>query len=380
MITTNGKNIIAKYLLNQAPEFASHIAIGIGGNALPTSSSVSFLPDSKSLDFEVVRVPVLSKGLIKDFDNEGNPVENIIFKAELPTDQRFQITEIGLFPAESNVLAENYDSKIVLTFDQSEQWTYARLGEVEAVGYEQDIPLSFASSGDIEPGFLQSEKYAFINNDSSIFEFSQRLDRNEPPRYLNRSLLSIGNASIIDPSFDVNSNSASAGYYLENNSINLNLGKNLPTDQIKLAFSVINSDLEAGGGPPNGGVRIRLEFINNIPGSPKAYVNISLSSSELEDKRYQIVTKSLSDFTTTSSSFSWSSVNGIRIYSCAIDDVDPENYYILFDGIKFENISTSNPLYSLVAAEYIKTPDSYPVLKRENSTSYIEYRFGLGVS
>jgi hypothetical protein len=193
-------------------------------------------------------------------------------------------------------------------------------------------------------------------------------------------LLSIGNASIIDPSFDVNSNSASAGYYLENNSINLNLGKNLPTDQIKLAFSVINSDLEASGGPPDGGVRIRLEFINNIPGSPKAYVNISLSSSELEDQRYQIVTKSLSDFTTTSSSFSWSSVSGIRIYSCAIDNVDPENYYILFDGIKFENISTENPLYSLVAAEYIKTPDSYPVLKRENSTSYIEYRFGLGVS
>jgi hypothetical protein len=375
MITNNGKNIIAKYLLNQAPEFASYIAIGVGGNALPISSSVSFLQDDKSLNFEVFRVPVLSKGLVKE-----DGIEKIIFKAELPTDQRFNITEIGLFPAESNVLAENYDSKIVLTFDQSEQWTYARLGEVEAVGYEQDIPLSFASSGDIESGFLQSEKYAFINNDSSIFEFSQRLDRNEPPRYLNRSLLSIGNASIIDPSFDVNSNSASAGYYLENNSINLNLGKNLPTDQIKLAFSVINSDLEASGGPPDGGVRIRLEFINNIPGSPKAYVNISLSSSELEDQRYQIVTKSLSDFTTTSSSFSWSSVSGIRIYSCAIDNVDPENYYILFDGIKFENISTENPLYSLVAAEYIKTPDSYPVLKRENSTSYIEYRFGLGVS
>jgi hypothetical protein len=32
----------------------------------------------------------------------------------------------------------------------------------------------------------------------------------------------------------------------------------------------------------------------------------------------------------------------------------------------------------LVAAEYLKTPDEYPVLKKENSTSYIEYRFGLG--
>jgi hypothetical protein len=373
MITNNGRNIIAKYLLNQAPEFASHIAIGIGGNSISTSSSVSFLPDDKSLKFEVARVPVLSKGLIKE-----NGVEKIIFKAELPTDQRFNITEIGLFPADSNLLAENYDSRIISTFDQSENWTYTSLGSTNEVQYEDDIDLNFVSSGDIEDGFLQTEKYGFINNDSEIFEFSQRRNRNEPPRYLNKSLLSVGTASIIDSGFNVTSNAASAGYYLENNSINLNLGRNLPTDQIKLALSVINSDLEANNGSPDGGVRIRLEFINNTPGNPKAYVNISIPFSELETGRYQIVTKSLSEFTATSSAFSWSNVGGIRIYSCAVDATEPENYYILFDGLKFDDISTPNPLYSLVAAEYLKTPDEYPVLKKENSTSYIEYRFGLG--
>jgi hypothetical protein len=373
MITNNGRNIIAKYLLNQAPEFASHIAIGIGGNAISTSSSVSFLPDDKSLKFEVARVPVLSKGLIKE-----NGVEKIIFKAELPTDQRFNITEIGLFPADSNLLAENYDSRIISTFDQSENWVYTSLGSTNEVLYKDDITFNFLSSGDIEDGFLQAEKYGFINNDSEIFEFSQRRNRNEPPRYLNKSLLSVGTASIIDSGFNVTSNAASAGYYLENNSINLNLGRNLPTDQIKLALSVINLDLEANNGSPDGGVRIRLEFINNTPGNPKAYVNISIPFSELETGRYQIVTKSLSEFTATSSAFSWSNVGGIRIYSCAVDATEPENYYILFDGLKFENISTPNPLYSLVAAEYLKTPDEYPVLKKENSTSYIEYRFGLG--
>jgi hypothetical protein len=373
MITNNGRNIIAKYLLNQAPEFASHIAIGIGGNAISTSSSVSFLPDAKSLNFEVFRVPVLSKGLIKE-----NGVEKIIFKAELPTDQRFNITEIGLFPADSNLLAENYDSRIISTFDQSENWVYTSLGSTNEVLYKDDITFNFLSSGDIEDGFLQAEKYGFINNDSEIFEFSQRRNRNEPPRYLNKSLLSVGTASIIDSEFNVTSNAASAGYYLENNSINLNLGRNLPTDQIKLAFSVISLDLEAEGGAPTGGVRIRLEFINNTPGNPKAYANISVSMSELEDGRYQVVTKSLSEFTATSSAFSWNNVGAIRIYSCAIDNTEPENYYILFDGLKFENISTPNPLYSLVAAEYLKTPDEYPVLKKENSTSYIEYRFGLG--
>jgi len=51
MITTNGKNIVAKYLLNQAPEFASHIAIGVGGQAYPTSSSATFSLDTDSLEF-----------------------------------------------------------------------------------------------------------------------------------------------------------------------------------------------------------------------------------------------------------------------------------------------------------------------------------------
>jgi len=82
MITTNGKNIVAKYLLNQAPEFASHIAIGVGGQAISTSSSVSFSSDASSLGFEVARVPVLSKGLLKEFDPQTNQyVEKIVFKA-----------------------------------------------------------------------------------------------------------------------------------------------------------------------------------------------------------------------------------------------------------------------------------------------------------
>jgi len=375
MITDNGKNIIAKYLLNQAPEFASHIAIGIGGNAISSSSSVSFLPDAKSLNFEVFRVPVLSKGLIKE-----DGVEKIIFKAELPTDQRFSITEIGLFPAESNLSAEGFDSRIIATFDQSEKWTSTSLGSTTEVGYDTgEIPLSFLSSGNVAPGYLESKKYEFIDNNSDIFEFSQRHARNETPRYLNKSLISIGNSSVLDSSFNITSNAASAGHYIENNSINLNLGRNLPTDQIKLALSVISSDLLASGGAPQGGVRIRLEFINNTLGNPKAFTNITIPFSQLQSGRYQVVTKSLSDFTATSSSFSWNNVGGIRIYSCAVDP-NPEEYYIIFDGLKFENISTPNPLYSLVAAEYLRTSDQSPVLKKENSTSYVEYRFGLGLS
>ena len=34
MITTNGKQIIAKYLIGQTPSFASHIAVGCGKKPL----------------------------------------------------------------------------------------------------------------------------------------------------------------------------------------------------------------------------------------------------------------------------------------------------------------------------------------------------------
>ena len=101
----------------------------------------------------------------------------------------------------------------------------------------------------------------------------------------------------------------------------------------------------------------------------------------LDNSRYQVVTKSLSDFTTTAN-FSWSSVNAVRIYTCIHNDsnVVTGEHFVFYDGLRFENISSNNPLYSLVAAEYIKTLDENPILKRENSTSYVEYRFGIGVS
>jgi hypothetical protein len=380
MITTNGKNIVAKYLLNQAPEFASHIAIGVGGQAYPTSSTATFSASVQSLEFEVARVPILSKGLLKEDDQE-----KIVFKAELPIEQRYQITELAVYPAAVNAVAGNFDSRILSTFSNSEPWAYSNnqddSGTVSYIG-----PLRIDTvPGDIETlteGYTLGD-FVFINSNSPIFEYSDRINRGEPPRYLNKSLLVSGSTSVVNTlmpasSASINVSSASS-YYIENNSINLNLGNNLPTDQIKLAFSVI-STAKSGATPDN--VKIRLEFLNNLANSTsRAYVNISLEDSEISSMRYQVVTKSLSEFT-TDPNFSWSSVNGIRIYTCIHDssNIETGEHFVLYDGLRFENISSYNPLYSIVAAEYVKTLDENPILKRENSTSYVEYRFGIGVS
>jgi hypothetical protein len=391
MITTNGKNIVAKYLLNQAPEFASHIAVGVGGQAYPTGSSATFLEDAKSLEFEVARVPVLSKGLLKELDPITNqPVEKIVFKAELPIEQRYQITEIGIFPANSNAVAGNFDSKIIATFDNTEPWSYSNnINDSGVVLYIGPVPIDPENAGDIginnvnSSGSLIWNDFVFINSNSPIFEYPDRFNRGESPRYLNRSLVVSGSTSVLSASSSTIDTSSSSSYYIENNSINLNLGKNLPTDQIKLAFSVISKELRGVRSLAPDNVKIRLEFLNNTGASaPKAYVDISVQDSEIDDTRYKVVTKSISEFTTTEN-FSWSGINSIRIYTCVHDDenvVELEDYFVVYDGIRFENISSFNPLYSLVAAEYAKTLDENPILKKENSSSYIEYRLGIGVS
>ena len=379
MITTDGKNIVAKYLLNQAPEFASHIAVGIGGQAYPTSSSATFSEDAQSLEFEVARVPILSKGLLKE-DNQ----EKIVFKAELPIEQRYQITELGLYPAATNAVAGNFDSRVISTFSNSEPWAYSNnLDNSGTVLYIGPVPIDSVSIGNVDINSTSWDDFIFINSNSPIFEYSDRINRGEPPRYLNRSLSVSGSTSVVDnlmpaisASIDTSSNDS---YYIENNSINLNLGKNLPTDQIKLAFSVASLARE-GEAPDN--VKIRLEFLNNIGGSTsKAYVNIAIQKTDIDFMRYQVVTKELSEFTSTEN-FSWSLVDGVRIYTSIHNNsnVSTGQHFVLYDGLRFENISSYNPLYALVAAEYIKTLDENPILKRENSTSYVEYRFGVGVS
>ena len=379
MITTNGKNIVAKYLLNQAPEFASHIAIGVGGRALPISSSVTFATDADSLEFEVARVPILSKGLLKE-----NGQEKIVFKAELPIEQRFQITEIGLYPANNNSIAQTYDSKVVTSFNNTEPWTYSNnLNDSNTVLYIGSVPIDSVNIGSIDTTGLSN--FSFIDNNSAIFEYSERMNRGEQPRYLSRSMLVAGDTSVLSgvtASTSVINVSSSASYYAQNNSINLNLGKNLPTDQIKFAFSVLSKARAGVESLSSNHVKIRLELLNNTSDNPpKAYVEMSLLGENIENMRYNVITKTISDFT-TSENFSWSAINAIRIYSCLHDDsnVPSENHYILYDGIRFENISSYNPLYALIAAEYIKTQDESPILKKENSTSYVEYRFGVGVS
>jgi hypothetical protein len=373
MITDDGKQIIAKYLLGQAPEFASHIAAGVGAKPLITGASASISQSIDALDFEVFRVPILAKGFVKE-----DGIEKIIFKAEMPTSQRYLVSEVGLFPAAANSVAGRYDSKLVVTFAPIEDWSYVVGGTASAVtlsevALDEDNAFSNISNA-------QSAQY--IYSDGTVFNNILREERNEPPRFLNRALMISGSSSYLDSSFNITEGDS----YLENTSLNFDFSRNSPLDKIKIALSVVSKTYDNNINPDN--VRIVLQFLNNIPGStselPKATLKIDITDADLTSdgnpNRYHVVQKTISDFV-KDETFSFANVNYIRVYaSVLVSGVVSDDYFIIFDGIRLENVSTDNPLYSLIGYNIISTEDGLPILKQENTNNYIEHRFGIGVT
>ena len=374
MITNNGKQLVAKYLLGQVPAYASFLAAGVGPSVLSINQNVEIPSDKDSLDFEVFRVPIISKGFIKQ-----DGVEKIVFKAEMPSEQRYQITELGVFPAASNSVAGKYDSKLLVSFSPTEQWQNTLNGNASATLYPNRVLDDDNLLGNLDADI---EDISFINSDSTMFNTETRKDRNETPRFLNTCLMVKGNTANLGETFIPLENSIS----IENSNISIDLGKNLPDDKIKLAISLVSKTSSTNLNPDL--VRIKIEFVNNISGittsSPKATLKISLNDSDFRNEfnqitRYIVVEKPLSQFT-KDDNFSWSNVNFIRIYSSVIVDNEPsDQYYLIFDGMRLDNVTSENPLYSLFAYNRLKTEDSYPILKQENTSNYIEYRFGIGV-
>lgn len=92
MITNTGKDILAKYLIGQAPAYASYIAVGCGATPIVTDGPLGDYSGKKELDFEMFRVPIISRGYVNE-----DGISKIVFTGELPTEERYEITEVGVF-------------------------------------------------------------------------------------------------------------------------------------------------------------------------------------------------------------------------------------------------------------------------------------------
>ena len=126
-----------------------------------------------------------------------------------------------------------------------------------------------------------------------------------------------------------------------------------------------------------------MQLINNLPGNttpPAASVNIDLVSADFASSRYKIISKKISDFT-VDAGFNWSNINLIRFYISTLNSgATTDLYFIAIDGIRIDNVTTLNPIYGMVGYNVLKSSDALPIIKQPNTTSFIEYRFGIGVT
>ena len=448
MITNTGKNIIAKYLLGQAPAFASYIAVGCGPKPLSAIEEYGDYSDKVSLDFEMFRVPISSRGFVNE-----DGVSKLVLTAELPTEERYEISEIGIFSAGINSAAGSYDSKTILAFSETENWQHHTSTTTTSIG----LPIVEALDSPLNNNIIATTNQVFQTNaDNSIFYKESRANIYERSRFLNNMVMirgddanltksvsitaASGNGTRIEyttskvhnlkigdtvtvtgisPSnynitgavstiptttkFTLLSNQTGAyvsggsttvtHFYIENGSNHIHLTgtqvdftKNSPTDEIKLAFSIINKDGTSSSSPDK--VRVLVEFSSSdaTDSGENARFEVDMINGtsegeyDLDSNRYNVITKQLQDLYTTPG-FNWSAVTIVKVYATTlVADVVSDDYYVAFDAMRLENVSTVNALYGLTGYSVIKNADQVTIVKSPNTANYVEFRFAIGVS
>jgi hypothetical protein len=383
MITDTGKSIIGKYLLGQAPAYASYIAIGCGAQPLDTADPYGDYSAKQNLDFEMFRIPISSRGFVNDAGTE-----KLVLTAELPTEERYEISEIGLYSAGSNPSAGAFDSKTVFAFTQGENWQY-HTDVAATVIPTITQPLDDPNDDNI---IATTDKVFQTNADNSIFYKSPRPERYERCRFLNNIIVMRGDDS--DLTIDSSTGSSEGHFVVEpgSNHIHLtgadvNFTRNSPIDELRLAFSLVSKDGDSSAVPDT--VRILVDFAetdtNNTGEFARFEVELENGSGtggtyDFSTNRYFVVTKQLQELYQTQG-FTWNAVTVVKIYTCVlVSDTPSDQYYIALDAMRLENIATTNPLYGLTGYSVVKTTDAETIVKSPNTSNYVEFRFSVGVT
>ena len=384
MITNQGKTIIGKYMLGQAPAYASYIAVGCGPTPLDIADTPEDFSTKQSLDFEMFRVPISSRGFV----NESG-INKIVLTAELPTEERYEISEVGIFSAGANPSAGAYDSKNIFAFTSTENWQYHTSSSAIA------IPSISSPLDDPEDDNIIATNNAVFqsNADNSIFYKTSRVNRYERCRFLNNIIFIRGNDSNLTLSEDSGPTQdhfvvGAGSNHIHLTGANVDFTKNSPIDELKLAFSLINKNGDSGSIPDT--VRILVDFASTDAGTGEyarfeAEIDHGTSGNpelvqDFSTNRYFVVSKQLQELY-TSANFTWNAVTVVKIYACVIDNGAPSgNYYVALDAMRLENVATINPLYGLTGYAVIETDGSETIIKSPNTSNYIEFRFSIGVT
>ena len=390
MITNTGQSILAKYLVGQAPAYASFIAIGCGAKPVLSShvfseAETNAMKAKESLDFEMFRIPVTSRGYVTE-----NGVSKIVFTGELPTLERYDITEVGIWSAGSNPSAKFNDSRTIFLFNKDEGWQHNN---------NDDAPLELLSfvtkldlNGDIDVSDPDTDiaVKAFISNaDNPTFADPVRSARYEGARFLNSLIALRGDLSdiIVDPTTGRLTVSDEYPEHLMLTGATIDFDKSSPKDELRLAFSVINKDSGRTVDPYD--VKIIIEFAEGDVHNQGEYARfetiLNAEDVDFENQRYFISTAKFEELN-RSAGFTWKIADVVKVY-VTVREQDPntenifisDEFYVCLDALRLENTTNLNPIYGLTGYSVIKNTTLKPVTKIANSSSHIEFRFGLDV-
>lgn len=369
MITNTGKNIIAKYLINQAPAYASYIALGCGPEPLDSNLDLEDYSAKENLDFEMIRMPITSRGYIYE-DGEAK----VVLTAEIPSEERYEITEVGVFSAVNNPSATSRGSRNILSFNELEAWEYHSPTEATAL---QLIPNIGNEDGDVTVNPALYPAFRVSSNDP-IFENVIRKERYERPRFFSNNIAIFGDMSTIEEDFSF------TGDHVHLLAQSFNFDQNASIDELRIAFSIINRINEEVSPDL---VRFVIEFSSADSIAANAqYARFNYSATVSQTNRYVVTTKTFQELV-KSPNFAWNQVSIVKIYASVLveDPLNPgeyitsDDYLICFDGIRLENIADRNPLYGMTGYTVIVSEDKQPFLKQSNTSNLIEFRFGLDV-
>ena len=390
MITNTGKSILTKYMLGQTTSYASYIALGCG--AKPISSTYNWTTDSSGyktafkakteMDFEMLRVPIISRGYA-----DGQ----LVLTAELPTTERYEISEIGLYPAVQNPSAGIADSRNLFTFSTTEKW-YSQEGtaspqvELTTVSSALDEE-SVDNSINFTDGVFTESSAAFRASATNVlFSNTERIGRYELPRFFDSSIFVLGNgvamASTVDTDAEVLAYSVQAtDNFITLENTQADLTRNSPSDKIKIALSLVNKD---GAGTTNHPDRVNVivDFIASNNGSYARFGKTEDVSGYSSSNRYVVLSQTLGEMaiTNSGSGFKWRNVNTIKIYVSVFDGGSlSTNHYVSLDAIRMENVSSPNPLYGLTGYTVIENTSSQTFVKENNTQALVEFRFSMDV-
>lgn len=340
--------------------------------------SAEINPSLQVLDFEMFRVPITSRGYIND-----SGVNKVVLTAELPTEERYEISEVSVYSAGANSSAGPYDSKTITAFADTESWTYNNgSGPNSAViptstdpvnpnpiyALMVDIPLADEATNNI----TVTSKAIQTLSTNFTFENTDRAERYERCRYLNNIIMLRGNSSHIG--LDSSNNFVFGGTptFFNLSGQTVDFSRNSTSDLLKIAFSVVNVN-----GDDNANIaekiRVMVEF-SDSNATQYARMQCDITGSTILNNRYVVVEKRLDELV-YSPTFSWNAVSEIKIYASAIDNETTISNKALTSNIA--TISTGSTPHGLTTGDGVTIygvdstfNGTYTVLDAPTSTSF----------